>query len=144
MFHNFPEEEIGRDCLISSIDITYHQNVTELQKEDDQIASYLTSVTHRGYVRQTTSDGTTGYLTDAYPPIEFEYSPAVVSHQIHEIDPSALQNLPGGINDAIYRRLDLDGEGISGILTKERGSYYYKPNMGNGHFGSAKLPIIQE
>ena len=139
MFHNFPDEEIGADCLVSSLDIAFRPGITDSQIEDDEIASFLMSITRRGYVRQTDgSDGTSlRYLTDAYPPIEFEYAPAVVSHKVHEIDPSALKNLPGGIDDAVYRWLDLDGEGISGILTKERGSYYYKHNMGNGHFGSA-------
>lgn len=88
MFHNFPEEEIGSDCLVSSVDLTYYQGATELAREEDQIASFIASVTRRGYVRQGN-----GYLTDTYPPLEFEYHPAVVSNKVHEIDPSALQNL---------------------------------------------------
>ena len=29
-----------------------------------------------------------------------------------------------------YRWLDLDGEGISGVLTEQDNSWFYKPNLG--------------
>src|SRR5262249_14418554 len=40
MFHHFPEEEIGRDCLVKSTDIVYQAN---------PIASFISAVTQTGY-----------------------------------------------------------------------------------------------
>ena len=34
----------------------------------------------------------------------------------------------------IYSWIDLDGEGNSGILSEQAGSWLYKHNLGNGHF----------
>jgi hypothetical protein len=31
--------------------------------------------------------------------------------------------------------VDLDGEGVSGILTEQADGWFYKPNLGEGHFG---------
>ena len=133
MFHNFPDEDIGDDCLVTSLNIVYQDSVTKFQRDENRIASFISSVTHRGYVRQGGN-----YLQESLPPVEFEYSQAVLSHEVHDLDPSALENLPAGLDEALYRWLDLDGEGISGILTKQAGIYYYKSNLGEGQFGPAK------
>ena len=37
MFHHFPEEEIGRDCLVKSIDLAY--------REGNPISSFVDSIT---------------------------------------------------------------------------------------------------
>jgi hypothetical protein len=63
------------------------------------------------------------------PPIELEYSEAVVSDSVSTLDPSALEGLSVGLNDVDYQFLDLDGEGVSGILAHQAGSYYYKSNL---------------
>ena len=41
-----------------------------------------------------------------------------------------------GIDGNTYKWVDLDGEGISGILTKQGGASFYKPNHGEGKFGA--------
>src|SRR5208282_5784511 len=45
------------------------------------------------------------------------------------IDSESLKNLPSGIDGARYRWVDLDGEGVSGILSEQGGSWFYKPNF---------------
>src|SRR5262249_22234627 len=34
-----------------------------------------------------------------------------------------------------YQWVDLDGEGVSGILTEQADAWFYKPNLGGGRFG---------
>ncbi|MFN8582682.1 MAG: hypothetical protein U0163_17110 [Gemmatimonadaceae bacterium] len=34
--------------------------------------------------------------------------------------------------------MDLDGEGVPGVLSEQHGAWYYKDNLGNARFGAAK------
>ena len=43
--------------------------------------------------------------------------------------PRASPNLPYGLDGTNYRWVDLDGEGLSGILTEQAGSWFYKANL---------------
>jgi RHS repeat-associated protein len=117
MFHRFPE--LGATpCLVSSTDLT-HKPTT--------LASYLTSVTHCGYTR-----GPAGtYLKRSMPPVEFTYSEASVAADtpVRSLDRDSQSHLPEGIDGTRYSLLDLDGEGLSGILTKQSGGWFYKRNL---------------
>lgn len=79
-----------------------------------------------------------GWLRGAYlsplPPVEFEYSRADIQDQIHDVDNSSLENLPVGLSGSQYRWVDLDGEGVSGILTEQGNGWFYKANLGNARF----------
>ena len=35
--------------------------------------------------------------------------------------------------------IDLDGEGLSGILTEQADAWFYKPNQGRGEFGPPQV-----
>jgi hypothetical protein len=72
-------------------------------------------------------------LKESFPPLEFSYTQAVVDETIHSLDPASLENLPAGLESS-YRFTDLDGEGLSGILTEQGHAWFYKPNLG-GEFG---------
>ncbi|KAF5437174.1 hypothetical protein C5S35_05330 [Candidatus Methanophagaceae archaeon] len=126
MFHHFPDELGTDDCLVRSTEFTYEQN---------PIASFITGVTQSGYVRMT--DGT--YLKKSLPPLEFEYSQAEIQDEIREIDAKSLENLPIGLDGMSYQWVDLDGEGLSGVLTEQADAWFYKPNQGGGKFGSLQL-----
>src|SRR5262245_2519889 len=126
MFHHMPEELGAEDYLVSSTEFTYNET---------PISSFMTSVTQSGYLRQ--DDG--AYLKRSLPPLEFEYSDAVVQNRIHEVDAGSLENLPYGLDGGRYQWTDLDGEGISGILTEQSGAWFYKPNIGDGRFGPMEV-----
>jgi hypothetical protein len=81
------------------------------------------------------------YLKKSLPPLEFEYSKARIQEDIRELDTESLENLPAGIDGTAYQWVDLDGEGVSGILTEQADAWFYKPNLGNGHFGSFKKVV---
>jgi len=124
MFHHFPEEEgVGSDCLVRSIDFTYSYEEDPASARNP-IFSFLNSVTQTGYKRS--SDG---YLKKSPPPVEFEYSQPQVQGEVHYVDAESLKNLPYGLGGAQYQWVDLDGEGLSGILTEQGGSWYYKRNI---------------
>ena len=130
MFHHFPNETIGTDCLVSSTDLEYAET---------PFASYLESVTHSGYLRQAGST----FLKKSLPPIEFEYSQIEIDETIRAVDPDSAQNLPAGLAAPEYSWVDLDGEGLSGILAKQSNAWYYKHNLScpeEDENGSSVLP----
>ena len=93
--------------------------------------TFLTSVTQRGYRRQRT-----GYLGRSMPPVEFEYTRAPLTGELHEIDPDSVENLPAGLGGAGHQWADLDGEGLPGVLVGGAGAWHYKPNLGGGRLGA--------
>lgn len=125
LFHHFPKEPgVGSDCLVASTDFTYTK--TRL--------AVMTDVIQNGYVRQ---DGD-GYDKQSLPPLQFRYSEAMIDDNIHEPDSRYISNLPIGIDGHHFQWVDLDGEGITGILTEQGGAWYYKAGMGEGRFGPSK------
>ncbi|MCY7282017.1 MAG: toxin, partial [Cyanobacteria bacterium CAN_BIN43] len=124
MFHHFPDEaEVGRDCLARSTDFQYSYE----QQPDvirDPIYSCLRSVSQTGYKR----DGV-GYISKSLPPLEFTYSEAIIDETVRDVDPRSLENLPQGLDGARYQWVDLDGEGLSGILTEQGNGWFYKRNL---------------
>ncbi len=128
MFHHF--RELGPEpCLVASTEFHYkqHPHLTKMM-----------SVIQSGYIRN--NDGT--YSRKSLPPVEFGYTKAQIDEQIYDMDPESLENLPSGLDGGFYQWLDLDGEGLSGVLTEKADAWYYKRNLGNGRFApSQKLPL---
>ena len=125
MFHHFPDEEgVGQDCLVRSTDFTYlyEQNPTDAR---NPIYSLLLSVTQTGYKRNPEG----GYIEKSLPPLEFTYSEARIDGRVHEVAPTSLENLPQGLDGGRNQWVDLDGEGLSGILTEQGGAWFYKRNL---------------
>ena len=63
------------------------------------------------------------------PPLELTYSEPVISSQICTLDADSQANLPQGLDGAAFRWVDLDGEGLSGILSDAGSGWYYKRNL---------------
>jgi RHS repeat-associated protein len=123
MFHHFPDELNGStDYLVRS---------TELEYLESPVASFITSMTQAGYTQKP--DGT--YFKKALPKLEFKYSEVQIDETVHEIDPESIRNLPSGVEETRYQWIDLDSEGLSGVLTEQADALYYKHNLGNGTFG---------
>jgi RHS repeat-associated protein len=116
MFHHF-EDELGTpDYLVRATHFEYRQI---------PVASFITSVTQSGYKRKP--DGT--YRKKSLPPVEFEYSEANIQEEVCEVDAASLENLPQGLDNSRYQWADLDGEGLSGLLTEQGGAWFYKRNQ---------------
>lgn len=116
MFHHFPLELGTPDCLVRSTEFTYNSG---------PIASFITEVAQSGYVRQADDK----YLKKSFPPLNLQYSKAVINDEIQTIDAESLRNLPIGVDGLQYQWLDLDGEGLQGVLSEQPGAWYYKRNL---------------
>jgi RHS repeat-associated protein len=126
MFHHFPDEaDVGADCLVRSADFAY---------ESQPIASFISGITQTGYKRSAAGS----YLRRSLPPLEFEYSRAVIDEEVRELDSGSLENLPIGADGSGYRWVDLDAEGLSGVLTQQAGAWLFKRNLGDGLLGPAE------
>lgn len=123
LFHDFPEEEVGADCLVRSTDLAYSDETAPLDPSNP-VYTFVESVTQRGYRRRGA-----GYLSRSLPPLEFEYSQARIDPEVRTLDPGSGANLPRGIAGGGYRSVDLEGEGLAGILVDSGGDWFYKPNL---------------
>lgn len=133
MFHHFPDEPgVGAECLVSSTDLTYVST-------GGSGVTTVASVTHTGY-RRVSGDG---YRQTSLPPLELRYSPDVIGTEVHELSPEVLANLPAGMDGTTYQWVDLDGEGLSGILARQGSAWYYQHNLGAGRFAPSQVLATQ-
>ena len=146
MFHRFDAKGgINNPRLDSSGNESkswYLVRSTNFQYAENPVATYLTGVIQTGHRWNIENKA---YESKSYPPVEFEYDQPAIHHEIKTVDPASLVNLPVGLDNGAYQFLDLDGEGISGILTQQGGGWFYKANRGNGEFAPlqpvAKQPV---
>ena len=129
MFHRMNESGvIGDDWhLVRSTDFGY---------EKDPVATYLVAAKQTGYVRENVTDP---YTRRWMPPLEMRYDRPQFQTTIQTVDPDSLENLPIGLDGSQYQWVDLDSEGISGILTEQGTGWFYKRNLGEAQFGPAEL-----
>jgi RHS repeat-associated protein len=123
MFHHIPE--LSEDpYLVASTDLVH---------DEDPAMTRVTGVIQRSYRLDEISGW---YDVAVLPTLEFEYSDSSVDPVLHEItDKTTLENLPSGIDGRMARLVDLDGEGVPGIVAEGAGTWYYKRGLGDGRFG---------
>jgi len=130
-FNNFPAEpNVGADCLVRSLDLLYSDNQSAANPLNP-IYTFLVSATQTGYTRSAT-----GYASRSLPPLEFDYSQPQIQSVVRGLDRDSLGNLPEGIDGSRFRWVDLDGEGLPGILTDIGGGWNYKHNLGAGNLSA--------
>ncbi|MDY6993189.1 MAG: SpvB/TcaC N-terminal domain-containing protein, partial [Pseudomonadota bacterium] len=121
MFHNFPAEgEADHWVLVKATELTY---------ESHPHLTYLTQVTQRGYHGETHK---------ALPPLTFTYSRPEIATTLQQVDEASRAHLPMGLDQAQYQWIDLEGEGLSGVLSQHAGQLYYQNNAGDGRLGSMR------
>jgi len=116
MFHHFPDELNGTaDYLVRSTDLEYRKT---------PVASFISSVTQAGYVQQ--ADRT--YLKRALPKLELNIRKSRSTRR----STTSIRRASGiclvGSNGTRYRWVDLDSEGLTGVLTEQAQAWYYKRN----------------
>ncbi|MGE3663005.1 MAG: SpvB/TcaC N-terminal domain-containing protein [Pseudonocardia sp.] len=122
VFHHFDNDpDVREHPLVRS---------TELAYRETPVASFVRSVTQHGHRR----DGD-GYLRRSLPRLDLTYSEARLDPTVHVAD---AENLPAGVDGSVYRFADLDGEGISGVLVEEAGTWLYLAPEGGGRFGPVR------
>ena len=136
MFHHFPDELGVDDYLVRSTEFAYQEKPN---------GSFISQVLQSGFKRIVKP--TPRYLKRSLPPLEFGYSVSPLDDltydqlPLQEVDELSLQNLPAGIDSNNYRWVDLNGEGISGVLSEQADAWFYKPNLGEGQFGSGRMRV---
>src|SRR5262249_51206494 len=119
------------DYLVSSVGLSYQERPTGAQ---------LTGVVAAGHRRL--DDGT--FLERTRPPLDLEYSPSPFdapgfAFTVADVDEVSARNLPAGWDGRAFRLGDLDGDGVAGVLAERPGGWFYKPNLGDGRLGPARL-----
>ena len=154
MFHRFaelgPEPCLVRATELDYADADYDAPLTvdaELAHQGGtRIGSFVHAIRQYGFVAAPgiapLVDGGTTYVTyvaRAAPPLELEYSRVVIDDRLHELDPHDLEGLPIGVDGDVSRWVDLDGEGVAGVLSRHDGAWYYKRPLGGGHLGAQEV-----
>ncbi len=124
MFHHFElEADVGRDCLVRATTLTYSHEVEPVDPHQPGY-SFLRAVAQKGYRRQGAD-----YLEGNLPPLELDYTRAVVQQRLELVARAELENLPQGLDGQAYRWVDLHGEGVAGLLHRQAGAWHYKRNL---------------
>jgi RHS repeat-associated protein len=126
MFHHFPGEVGASTNGIA--EVTGYDGLvraTEFAYDEGPLASLISGATQSGF--KALADGS--YLKKSLPPLEFGYTEATIEREIREIDRKSADNLPMGLDGSLYQWVDLDGEGLSGILTEQADGWFYKRNL---------------
>ncbi len=125
LFHQFAGQNgFEQPALVRSTDLLYSDEVAPIDPRNP-IYTFLESVTQIGYRSRA------GALVQrAMPPLEFFYSQPEVHAEILTLaDADSRANLPEGLDGARFRWVDLDGEGMPGILVEQDGGWGYKRNL---------------
>lgn len=131
MFHSFSELG-GTDLEGKAIPVLVRS--TEFTYDESPNVTYLKSVTQKGFIKNGSS-----YDDTAMPPVEFAYEKPQLSSTIRELDAASRSVLPPVIDGRSHQWVDLDGEGIPGLLSEERGAWRYHRNLGGGRFGGPRV-----
>ncbi|XXX73286.1 SpvB/TcaC N-terminal domain-containing protein [Sorangium sp. So ce134] len=127
VFHRFPELG-GTPCLVRSTDFTY---------DEGPVVSYLTGVTQVGYERPP---GASTYERATMPPLELGYIKPEVHDELGAIAAESLEGITSGVDGDAAQWVDLDGEGIPGVLIPAERAWLYKANLGEGKLAP---PVVQ-
>lgn len=125
LFHQFEGQEgFDEPSLVRSTDFRYSDEVSPTDPRNP-IYTFLETITQIGY-RRTDE----GYEQRSTPPLEFFYSqPEINSDILTLTDEDSRENLPEGLDAGRFQWVDLDGEGLAGILTEQNGGWSYKRNL---------------
>jgi RHS repeat-associated protein len=136
MFHHLERELDIPTSLVRSMSFQYREK---------SIGSFLERVTSFGHRHL----GEGRYLTRSLAPADFFYTdspledPLFEGHELKEVQPESLENLPAAVGTEDYRFVDLDGEGISGVLAEQDTTWFYKPNRGEGRLGAMETVSLR-
>jgi hypothetical protein len=126
MFHTIPELD-AQPSLVRSTNFTYAPS---------PVLTQLVSVTSTGYM----TDPKTGAQQSAsLPSLDFTYTEAMLDPNVYAVDAESLENLPLGLDGTRYEWIDLDSEGLSGVLTEQAGTWFYKRNLGQGTLAPVEM-----
>lgn len=127
MFHEFLDlRDDGAGgavpAVVRSVELTY---------DDRPTVTTLASAQVKGW-KWTGS----AYDTATLPQVDFAYAQPTIDETVRFVE--GLDELPNGLDLKQWRFVDLDGEGLNGLLTELGGGWFYKRNNGAGSFAPAR------
>ncbi|MFA6152382.1 MAG: SpvB/TcaC N-terminal domain-containing protein [Chitinophagaceae bacterium] len=138
MFHRFRELNGGASLdpvLVRSLDLSYYQDQTPNNPalpNDHAGIDYILTITQSGYYY----DGSSNLIKKSLPPITVDYQAIEWDYTIHDVAREDWANAPQGLTGN-YQWTDFFGEGLPGILSEQGNAWWYKRNLGDGHFTHA-------
>jgi RHS repeat-associated protein len=138
MFHRFRELNAGTSLdpvLVRSLDLSYYQDQTPNDPalpNDHAGIDYILSLTQTGYY----FDDSSNLIKKSLPPITLDYQAIEWDYNVHTVTPEDVANAPQGLTGN-YQWTDFFGEGLPGILSEQGNAWWYKRNLGDGHFTHA-------
>lgn len=141
-FHYFKELNDGVNpaaCLVRSLDLDYRYfNNTSLSPSElrNVEVDYPVAVRQTSYSKNNAGS----YDKKSLPDLEFTWQELNWSKNVEVVTPESLVNAPVGLSQG-YQWVDLWGEGISGILSEQADSWFYKSNLGDGEFSAPRMVI---
>jgi hypothetical protein len=103
---------------------------TDFEYKSGPAFTYLTGITQFGYLFD--QNGTTLLQKSPMPTLALAYEEPVVHDELKVLPRESLEGLTGGVDGGKKQWIDLDGEGIPGVLIDEQTAWYYKTNRGDG------------
>lgn len=90
---------------------------TDFVYDEDPVATKLIAVSQTGYVWDESAGS---YTSRSLPPMEFAFSEATISASIQDVSQASLVGLPAGAVASV-QWVDLEGEGLPGMLVEQEG-----------------------
>src|SRR5690606_31248134 len=89
--------------------------------------TYLRHVTQAGFKLE---GGT--WERGEMPKLSLDYQRPEIHDELSVLSEDSLEGLTGGADGSRKQWIDLDGEGIPGVLIDQGGAWFYKENRGSG------------
>jgi RHS repeat-associated protein len=125
VFHDIKELDPTGPVLVRSTDFEYDRT---------PYFAYLTRVTQRGYVKSGNK-----YEAAEFPPLAMKYTPLELGKDVAAFDAISMDGLAAGaLAGGSADWVDLDGEGLPGVLLATEQAHFYKRNEG-GRLGPPVL-----
>ncbi len=105
MFHRFPAD--GTPVLVRSTDFEY---------DASGAFTYLVGVTQAGYLFDAV---TSTWQRQVFPTLRLDYVRPVINDTLSALPRDSLVGIEGGVDGAAKQWIDLNGEGIPGVLIDE-------------------------
>ncbi|MEJ7599935.1 MAG: SpvB/TcaC N-terminal domain-containing protein [Kofleriaceae bacterium] len=139
MFHRFPE--LGPEpLLVRSVELEYGEAASGARlarvTQRGHVVDDFIPIVERGGARYRS------YRGRALPPIALAYSTAQIDDTVRVLDDASRENLPFGVDDAVFRWVDLDGEGLPGVLSEQADGWFYKRNLSARFAPLERLPFV--
>ncbi|MGO7121514.1 SpvB/TcaC N-terminal domain-containing protein [Rhizobium johnstonii] len=120
--------ETGHAGITHALFLRYENIAPGVQQQDrpgDPILTKLTSIQQK-HLRKSSS-APPAYEIAEWPPLEFSYS-AAAAMELKQISHYDAPAFPEGVDGSRYEWIDLDGEGIQGVLSRHEDAWWYAPN----------------